>query len=102
MCDRCGLDFCGSHSLSSDLERVVRAATDVPEPAVVNLGPIAVNPYVGETCPVGVKIALGISPKAASHADPRLANNQFTHSAPDWISFFIYYVRVHPRNWTRE
>src|ERR687887_531890 len=68
---------------AGDFDRVVGAALDEPEAVVVDQGPVAVDPDVGPARPVGLKIALAITPEAACHAGPGLANDQLADLAAD-------------------
>src|SRR5437762_7909895 len=90
MADEHGLDFGGTEPLSGDLDRVVGATENVPEPILVHRSPIPVDPDVGESAPVRLKITIGIFPETARHADPRLADDKLAHLSTNRRSFFIY------------
>src|SRR4029078_3887551 len=72
--DRRGLDhvwildqhrfaFSWPEPLPSDLDRVVRAAEDVPQPIVIDRSPITMDPDIGEARPVGLHVKLGVVPE---------------------------------------
>src|SRR5438093_13480096 len=82
-----GLDFGGTEPLSGDLDRVVGAAENVPETILIHRSPIPVDPDVGESAPVGLKITIGIFPKTARHADPGLADDKLAHLSTNRRSF---------------
>ena len=69
----------GAEPLAGNLDRVVRAAEDVPQPVIVDGRPVAMDPDVFKTGPVGLKITLLILPEATSHANPGGPNHQLAH-----------------------
>ena len=76
MADEHGLDFGGAEPFAGNFDRVVGAAENVPETIFINRSPIAVDPNVGESTPVGLKIAFRIFPETTRHADPRLTDDE--------------------------
>src|SRR2546430_227737 len=69
--DRRRLQLGGPDALAGDVQRVVRAAVQVPVAVFVDRRPVAVRPHTWEAAPVRVEIALAVAPDAASHARPR-------------------------------
>ena len=95
-------DFGGAESLAGNLDRVVAAAEDVPETIVVHGGPVAVNPDIRETRPVGFQVALRIIPETARHADPRLPEDEFTDLPAHGVAGFVHDIGGHTGQRTAE
>src|SRR5206468_12175488 len=77
MCDQNRFHFGGTEPLAGYFNRVIAAAQNVPESIVIGRGPIAVDPDVGKSRPIGVDVTLSIFPEAARHSNPRLADYEF-------------------------
>src|SRR5207302_9919364 len=89
-----GLDLGGTDPLPGDLERVVRAALDVPVARVVDACPVAMDPDVREPRPIRLQVAAlfaraRIAPEAARHARPGLADDQLAHRAAHGPPLFV-------------
>src|SRR5213596_3530835 len=97
MRDEDGFDFRRADAFAGDFNCVVGTTENVPKSVVIDRGPIAVNPYVGETRPVGVDVTLAIFPKTARHTDPGLANHQLAHLSAHRVSILINHVGGHSR-----
>src|SRR5260370_16464428 len=90
MCDQNRFHFGGTEPLAGYFNRVVAAAQNVPESIVIDRGPIAVDPDVGKSRPIGVDVTLSIFPEAARHSNPRLPDYEFPRFPPPPLSIFVY------------
>src|SRR5262249_29068055 len=96
------LDLRRAEALARHLDRVVRAAQDVPEAVAINRCPVAVDPDPGNAAPVGVLVACGIAPEAARHAGPWLADHQLADLPAHRIALPVHHVLRNARDRTRE
>src|SRR5207245_7065291 len=78
MRDRGRLDLGRPEPLARDLDRVVRAAVDVPETVGGDLGPVAVDPGALQPRPIRPEAPLALPPEASRHPRPGLADHQLT------------------------
>src|SRR5262249_7512319 len=79
--DQDGFDLGGAYALARDLQRVVAAAQNVPMAVGVNRRPIAVNPDVRKSRPVGLQITLVVFPETSRLSDPGFAGYQLSGTA---------------------
>src|SRR5207253_2719036 len=102
--DRCGLeyrrvrrgrrlDLRGTDALPGYFQRVVAPAVDVPESVIVDPGPVAVDPDVGDASPVRRQVVLGGVPEAPRHARPRLPHDELAHRAAHGTTTLVDYIR---------
>src|SRR6266699_4033272 len=92
---RCGrrFDLRGTYALPGDFQRVVAPAVDVPESVIVDPGPVAVDPDVGDAPPVRRQVVLGGVPEAPCHAWPRLPHDELAHRAAHGTTTLVDYIR---------
>src|SRR5437773_2006652 len=64
-------------------ERVVGSTLDVPVAGVVDQRPVAVDPDAREARPVGLDVAIRVTPEATRHARQRLADDELADDATD-------------------
>ena len=70
------LDLGRPEPLAGHLDRVVAAAVEEPVAVLVDRGPVAVDPDVRPSRPVGRQVALGIAPDPSRHRRPGLGADQ--------------------------
>ena len=70
------LDLGRPQSLARHLDRVVAPAVEEPVAVLVDRGPVAVDPDVGPSRPVGRQVAFGVAPDPARHRGPGLGADQ--------------------------
>src|SRR5438132_6021588 len=87
------LDLRGTYALPGDFQRVVAPAVDVPESVIVDPGPVAVDPDVGDASPVRRQVVLGGVPEAPRHTWPGLPHDELAHRAADRSAAFVTHVR---------
>src|SRR5215475_7260354 len=91
-------NFGWAEALAGNLDRVVGATQNVPETIFIDSSPIAVDPDIWESTPIGLQIALRILPKSARHTDPRLADDELANLPAYRSSFFIHHIGVDARH----
>ena len=70
------LDLGRPQALAGHLDRVVAAAVEEPVAVFVDRGPVAVDPDVRPSRPVGRQVAVGIAPDPPRHRRPGLRADQ--------------------------
>ena len=70
------LDLGRPQPLAGHLDRVVAAAVEEPVAVLVDRGPVAVDPDVRPSRPVGRQVALGVAPDPPRHRRPGLGADQ--------------------------
>ena len=100
--ERGGLDLRRSHPLAGDLDCVVGAAQDVPEPFLVDQRPIAVHPDVGPARPVRLQIALRVLPQSEGHAEVGASDHELPDLAPHRLALLVEDRGVDAGDRTRE
>src|SRR5207248_10000372 len=97
------LDFGRAQALAGDLDGVVRTPEQVPEAVLgIYVRPVAVDPEAREAAPIGRHVALAVTPEAARHARPGLADHELADLAPDALPVLVHDVGRHARQWPGE
>src|SRR2546427_11125149 len=91
-----------SEALARDLERVVGAPLEEPEPVVVDQRPVAVHPDVLPAGPVRLLVARRVLPEALRHARPRRRNDELADLAAHGSARLVEDLRGHARDDPRE
>src|SRR2546426_8074232 len=102
MADQHRLDLRGAEALARDLERVVGAPLEEPEPVVVDQRPVAVHPDVLPAGPVRLLVARRVLPEALRHARPRRRNDELADLAAHGSARLVEDLRGHARDDPRE
>src|SRR5690606_14925017 len=68
----------------------------------VNSRPIAVDPHVWETRPVGLDITFGVLPEPPCHTDPGLSNDQLSDLIANRSALIIHNLGGDTGYWARE
>src|SRR5688572_8670439 len=102
MPDENGLHLGWPQSFARDLDRIIRAAQNIPKPIVIDGRKITVHPDILPARPVGIEVSLFVLPEAARHPDPRRFDHQFTNRIANGFSVLIQYIRGDARAWRRE
>src|SRR5688572_326727 len=82
-------DFRRSQPLACHLDRVVRAAEDVPQPVVVDGSPVAMDPDAGKAGPVRLLVAFRVAPESTRHANPWRTHHELTNVIPHRLTLLV-------------